>query len=399
MVTFVIVHDAWSGAHAWRWVRPLLRAAGHEVFTPALTGLGERSHLASAQVDLETHIRDVVGMLEYEDLGEVVLVGHSYGGMVITGVADRIPERLAQLVYLDAEVPMDGQSELDLLPPDERAGYEKAPDLRGRGGRSLRPAGAAAGRPGPKGALGNGADGPQPLATFAPTAAADEPGGPTGVPRLCAVHSRQGRPRAARVRPARPIGAGVAIRGARGRAQRPRDRARGTRRRAGSARAAWVSGEPGQKLVWCQKRSIELVVNEDSSAAWQSEGNPPQHCQSRCLNRPPKLKCRGGFRAPSVIPLVIPPGTTPHDQAVSAGWHTRLDQRERHTAIRRGQSWVDFLSVRCRFESCQGRKGAGHRPLGGPLCGPWSCRSFLRRRWSELRHGMSRRHKQMRTRS
>jgi pimeloyl-ACP methyl ester carboxylesterase len=105
----------------------------HEVFTPALTGLGERSHLASAQVDLETHIRDVVGMLECEDLGEVVLVGHSYGGMVISGVADRIPERLAQLVYLDAEVPMDGQSELDLLPPDERAGYEKAARSKGQG--------------------------------------------------------------------------------------------------------------------------------------------------------------------------------------------------------------------------------------------------------------------------
>jgi pimeloyl-ACP methyl ester carboxylesterase len=133
MVTFVIVHDAWSGAHAWRWVRPLLRAAGHEVFTPALTGLGERSHLASAQVDLETHIRDVVGMLEYEDLGEVVLVGHSYGGMVISGVADRVPERLALLVYLDAEVPMDGQSELDLLPAQERAGYEEAARSKGQG--------------------------------------------------------------------------------------------------------------------------------------------------------------------------------------------------------------------------------------------------------------------------
>jgi pimeloyl-ACP methyl ester carboxylesterase len=80
MATFVIVHGAWSGGHAWRWVRPLLRSAGHEVFTPALTGLGERSHLASAQVDLETHVHDVVAVLEYEDLREVVLVGHSYGG-------------------------------------------------------------------------------------------------------------------------------------------------------------------------------------------------------------------------------------------------------------------------------------------------------------------------------
>jgi pimeloyl-ACP methyl ester carboxylesterase len=133
MATFVIVHGAWSGGHAWRWVRPLLRSAGHEVFTPALTGLGERSHLASAQVDLETHVRDVVAVLEYEDLREVVLVGHSYGGMVISGVADRVPERLALLVYLDAEVPMDGQSELDLLPAQERAGYEEAARSKGQG--------------------------------------------------------------------------------------------------------------------------------------------------------------------------------------------------------------------------------------------------------------------------
>jgi pimeloyl-ACP methyl ester carboxylesterase len=133
MATFVIVHGAWSGAHAWRWVRPLLRSGGHEVFTPALTGLGERSHLASAQVDLDTHVRDMVGVLEYEDLREVVLVGHSYGGMVISGVGDRVPERLAQLVYLDAEVPMDGQSELDVLPPQERAGYEEAARSKGQG--------------------------------------------------------------------------------------------------------------------------------------------------------------------------------------------------------------------------------------------------------------------------
>jgi pimeloyl-ACP methyl ester carboxylesterase len=133
MATFVIVHGAWSGGHAWRWVRPLLRSAGHEVFTPALTGLGERSHLASAQVDLETHVRDVVAVLEYEDLREVVLVGHSYGGMVISGVADRVPERLTLLVYLDAEVPMDGQSELDLLPAQERAGYEEAAKSKGQG--------------------------------------------------------------------------------------------------------------------------------------------------------------------------------------------------------------------------------------------------------------------------
>ena len=139
MATFVIVHGAWSGGHAWRWLRPLLRAAGHEVFTPALTGLGERSHLASAQIDLETHVRDVVGVLEYEDLLQVVLVGHSYGGMVITGVADRVPERLAELVYLDAEVPLDGQCEFDLLAPAERAGYQESARSKGQGWRILPP--------------------------------------------------------------------------------------------------------------------------------------------------------------------------------------------------------------------------------------------------------------------
>jgi pimeloyl-ACP methyl ester carboxylesterase len=135
MATFVIVHGAWSGGHAWRWLRPLLRAVGHEVFTPALTGLGERSHLSSAQVDLDTHIRDVLGVLEFEDLLEVVLVGHSYGGMVITGVADRASERLGQLVYLDAEVPVDGQCEFDLLPPNERVDYQESARTKGQGWR------------------------------------------------------------------------------------------------------------------------------------------------------------------------------------------------------------------------------------------------------------------------
>ncbi len=110
MATFVIVHGAWGGAWAWsRFVVPLLRQAGQEVHAVTLTGLGERAHLASPAVGLETHITDVCNVLFYEDLRDVVLVGHSYGGMVITGVADRVPERLAQLVYLDAFVPSDGE--------------------------------------------------------------------------------------------------------------------------------------------------------------------------------------------------------------------------------------------------------------------------------------------------
>jgi pimeloyl-ACP methyl ester carboxylesterase len=135
MAIFVIVHGAWSGAHAWRWVRPLLRDAGHEVFTPCLTGLGERTHLATERVDLDTHIGDVLGVLEFEDLQDVTLVGHSYGGLVVTGVADRSPQRMTHVVYLDAEVPRDGESEMDLLAPADRSAYEASARLRGDGWR------------------------------------------------------------------------------------------------------------------------------------------------------------------------------------------------------------------------------------------------------------------------
>jgi pimeloyl-ACP methyl ester carboxylesterase len=110
MTTFVLVHGAWGGAHGWRKVRPLLREAGHEVFTPSLTGIGERSHLASPQVGLFTHVEDVVNTVFYEDLTDITLVGYSYGGMVVTGCLDYIGERVKHLVYLDAFVPRDGQS-------------------------------------------------------------------------------------------------------------------------------------------------------------------------------------------------------------------------------------------------------------------------------------------------
>jgi len=120
MATFLICHGAWSAGWAWRKVRPLLRAAGHEVFTPTYTGLGERAHHASPAVDLETHIRDVLGVIEFEGLTDIALLGHSYGGMVATGVADRVPERVKQLIYLDAFVPGNGQSLLDLRPPGPR---------------------------------------------------------------------------------------------------------------------------------------------------------------------------------------------------------------------------------------------------------------------------------------
>jgi pimeloyl-ACP methyl ester carboxylesterase len=114
MATFVIAHGAWSSGWAWKKIRPLLRAAGHEVFTPSYTGLGERSHLAAPEVGLDTHIQDVVNVLFYEDLQDVILLGHSYGGMVATGVADKASERIKKVVYLDAFVPKDGQALNDL---------------------------------------------------------------------------------------------------------------------------------------------------------------------------------------------------------------------------------------------------------------------------------------------
>jgi pimeloyl-ACP methyl ester carboxylesterase len=121
MATFVLCHGAWSSAWAWKKVRPLMRERGHELWTPTLTGLGERSHLAHPDIDLDTHIQDVVNVLEYEDLRDVILLGHSYGGMVATGVADRAAPRLKALVYLDAFVPGDGQSLHDLVPPEHVA--------------------------------------------------------------------------------------------------------------------------------------------------------------------------------------------------------------------------------------------------------------------------------------
>ena len=114
MSIYVLVHGAWGGSHGWRNVRPLLQQAGHTVFTPSLTGLGERAHLATPQVNLSTHILDVCNAIWYEDLTDIILVGHSYGGMVVTGVADRMPGRIQHLVYLDAFLPTDGQSLYDL---------------------------------------------------------------------------------------------------------------------------------------------------------------------------------------------------------------------------------------------------------------------------------------------
>jgi pimeloyl-ACP methyl ester carboxylesterase len=133
MANFVLVHGAWHGGWKWRFVAPLLRRAGHDVHTVSLTGLGDRAHLSSREIDLELHVQDVVALLEMEDLREVVLVGHSYGGMVITGTAERCPERLRRIVYLDAFVPEDGKCLLDYV---EAAVPERAAAFRKEGGES-----------------------------------------------------------------------------------------------------------------------------------------------------------------------------------------------------------------------------------------------------------------------
>jgi len=117
MATYVLVHGGGHGGWCYQKVARLLRAAGHEVHAATLTGLGERSHLLSPAIDLDTHITDVVSLLFYEDLRDVVLVGHSYGGMVITGAADRAADRVGQLVYLDAANPVNGQSLVDVTGP------------------------------------------------------------------------------------------------------------------------------------------------------------------------------------------------------------------------------------------------------------------------------------------
>ena len=121
MSTFVLVPGAWHGSWCWKRVRTALQALGHEVFTPALTGVGERAHLLSREINLDTHIDDVANLIRWEELSNVVLCGHSYGGAVIAGAADRVPECIQALVYLDAFVVENGQSVHDTLPDAPRA--------------------------------------------------------------------------------------------------------------------------------------------------------------------------------------------------------------------------------------------------------------------------------------
>jgi len=115
MGTYVLVHGGWSGAHGFRHVRTRLQRAGHEAFTPSLTGIGERAHLTSPEVGLGTHVRDVVNHVLYEDLDGIVLLGFSYGGLVVTGALEHLADRVRHLVYLDAFVPDDGDSVFSLI--------------------------------------------------------------------------------------------------------------------------------------------------------------------------------------------------------------------------------------------------------------------------------------------
>src|SRR3954453_12966284 len=133
MATFVVAHGAWSAGWAWKKMRPLMRAAGHDFWTPTYTGLGERAHLANPDISLETHIQDIMAVLEAEDLKDVYLIGHSYGGMVATGVAERARARMKHLIYLDAFAPKDGQSVFGLQQPEALARMQNGAATSGDG--------------------------------------------------------------------------------------------------------------------------------------------------------------------------------------------------------------------------------------------------------------------------
>lgn len=131
MATFVLVPGSWLGAWAWRRVEPPLRAAGHDVLAVTLTGLGDRAHLGSGATTLSAHVQDVVATIEAEELTDVVLVGHSYSGLVVSGVAEQIPERLARVIYLAAALPVDGKSAFTVA-GEEFRGYVEAQSPGGR---------------------------------------------------------------------------------------------------------------------------------------------------------------------------------------------------------------------------------------------------------------------------
>jgi pimeloyl-ACP methyl ester carboxylesterase len=125
MTTHVLVGGAWLGGWCWKPIARRLRDNGHDAYPATLTGLGERMHLAAPEIDLDTHVTDVVNLIEFEDLRDVVLVGHSYAGIVVTGVADRVPDRISHLVYLDSGPTPDGSSFLDTQSPEVKRHIER----------------------------------------------------------------------------------------------------------------------------------------------------------------------------------------------------------------------------------------------------------------------------------
>jgi pimeloyl-ACP methyl ester carboxylesterase len=135
MTTYVLVPGFWLGAWAWHPVTAALRERGHDVYPLSLTGMGERVHLARPDTDLEVHITDVLNLLRYEDLKDVILVGHSYAGMVVTAAADRATDRIAQLVYVDSAPLPDGVAQVDFNPPEDRERTEAQVDEHGDGWR------------------------------------------------------------------------------------------------------------------------------------------------------------------------------------------------------------------------------------------------------------------------
>jgi len=132
MATFLFVSGSWHGGWCWKKLTPHLRAAGHEVCAPSLTGLGERSHLLTPEIDLDTHVQDILGLLFFEDLQEVIIVGHSYGGMLLPMVLERAADRIIHAVFLDALVPPPNHSLFDIL-PDVKTGMTKQANEVGEG--------------------------------------------------------------------------------------------------------------------------------------------------------------------------------------------------------------------------------------------------------------------------
>jgi len=135
MSTYILVPGAWIGAWAWQDVAANLRARGHLVYPLSLTGLAERIHLGRPETNLDTHIEDVLRLIEFEDLDDVILVGHSYAGSVITGVADRVPDRLKALVYCDTFPLANGQAMLDMMPAEVQQATRQRVEQHGDGWR------------------------------------------------------------------------------------------------------------------------------------------------------------------------------------------------------------------------------------------------------------------------